>query len=277
MSFKIVADSSSDISTLTDIPFTSVPLKIITNENEYTDNENLDVNKMIDDLLVYKGVSHSSCPNSEDFKNAFSGFDNIFCITITGGLSGSYNAASLALEEYLKDNPNANGYVIDSLSAGPEIALIIEKLSELIKEGFEFNEIVKKIEEYKKTTHLIFALESMRNLANNGRVSGAVAKIAGLLGIRVIGQASSEGTLEIISKARGEKKALGEIIENIKKRRFHGGHIRIHHCRNEEGALKLKEMIKEEFENAQIIIEKTKGLCSFYAEDKGLLIGFDEE
>ena len=277
MSFKIVSDSASDLCELSDISFESVPLKIITNESEYIDNENLDVNKMIDDLLVYKGVSHSSCPNSEDFKNAFSGFDNIFCITITSGLSGSYNAASLALEEYLKDNPNANGYVIDSLSAGPEIALIIEKLKELIKEDLEFNEIVEKIENYKKTTHLIFALESMRNLANNGRVSGAVAKIAGLLGIRVIGQASLAGTLEIISKARGEKKAYNEIFENIKKLGFKGGHIRIHHCRNEEGALKLKEMIKEEFENAQIIIEKTKALCSFYAEDKGLLIGFDEE
>jgi len=277
MSFKIVSDSASDLCELSDISFESVPLKIITNESEYIDNENLDVNKMIDDLLVYKGVSHSSCPNSEDFKNAFSGFDNIFCITITSGLSGSYNAASLALEEYLKDNPNANGYVIDSLSAGPEIALIIEKLKELIKEGLEFNEIVEKIENYKKTTHLIFALESMRNLANNGRVSGAVAKIAGLLGIRVIGQASLAGTLEIISKARGEKKAYNEIFENIKKLGFKGGHIRIHHCRNKKAALKIKEMIKEEFENVQIIIEKTKGLCSFYAEDKGLLIGFDEE
>ena len=272
---KIISDSSSDLLMLDDGAYACVPLKIITDDKEYVDDSGLNVSNMVEELLKYKGTSKSSCPNSLDWKEAFEDYDCVFCVTITSNLSGSFNAANLALSEYLSEHPEKQGYVVDSLSAGPEVALLIEKLRELVSRELSFEEIVEKIKTYQSKTHLLFALESLRNLANNGRVSNAVAKIAGLLGIRVIGKASAEGTLEIISKAKGEKKAQAEIFKNMMINGYYGGKVRIHHCQNLQAAEAIQEAIKAEYPNASVVITETRGLCSFYAESGGILIGFE--
>ena len=96
MNFKIVTDSSADLRELSDIPFESIPLKIITDEREYVDSSDLDVNGMLADLKKYSGRSHTSCPSSGEYMQAFGDCENIFCITITSNLSGSCNAANVA-------------------------------------------------------------------------------------------------------------------------------------------------------------------------------------
>ncbi len=275
MNYAIISDSSSDILSIPDIYYKSVPLKIITDNKEYVDNESLDVNGMLADLSAYNGVSKSSCPNIEDFESAFSDATDIFCITITRNLSGSYNSARLALEEHLSAHPEKRGHIFDTLTVGPENALIIEKLSELIHQGLDFETIKSKVNEYKKTTHLIFCLESLRNLANNGRISGMVAKLSSLLGIRVIGKASAEGTLEVTNKARGNSKAVPEIFKNMLKNGYNGGNVHIHHCCNISSANELSDMICKNFENAIVKIRETRALCSFYAEKGGLLVGYE--
>ena len=275
MDYKIIADSSADLLELDGTSFDSVPLKIITSEKEYVDDAALDVGAMISDLSKYKGTSKTSCPNVGDWKGAFGDSDNIFCVTITSNLSGSYNSAALAVEDYLSENPDKKGYVIDTLSVGPEAVLIIEKLREMISERLNFEEIKEKIIEYKKKTHLIFSLESLRNLANNGRCSMAVAKISGILGIRVVGKASNEGTLEVTNKARGEERALLDIVKNMLSSGYNGGKVRIHHCMNSAAAERLSNLIRDKFQKATVFIQETRGLCSFYAESGGLLVGFE--
>ncbi len=275
MNYRIITDSSSDMLSLESVDFTSVPLKIITSEKEYIDDESLDVSGMIEDLRTYSGRSSSSCPNVGDWLDSFEGAENVFCITITKNLSGSYNSASTAVNEFLSENEKRKGYVVDTLSVGPECCLIIQKIKELIESKIDFDAIVERINEYKKGTHLIFALESLRNLANNGRCSHAVAKISGMLGIRVIGKASSEGTLELTDKVRGIEKTLQTIVKNMQNIGYSGGKVRIHHCENEEGAKSLKEKISLLYPAAEVIIEKTRALCSFYAEKGGLLVGFE--
>ncbi len=275
MIFKIVSDSSSDIFKLADVEYASVPLKIITDEKEYIDTPDLDVDGMTNDLLKYKGSSKSSCPNMEDWKSAFDGADAIFCVTITKNLSGSYNSAKLAVEDYLEENPDKKAFVVDSLTAGPECALMVEKLRELILSGLDFEEIKDQIIDYTKRTHLLFALESMRNLANNGRISHTAAKMAGLLGIRAVGKASLEGTLEMVSKVRGADKTADEIVSQMKAHGYDGKTVRIHHCQNAEIANTIKEKLISEFPSANITISTTGALCSFYAEKGGFLVGYE--
>ena len=272
---KIVADSGSDTLILKDIPFSSVPLKIITEKKEYVDNAYLDTEAMATELYEYKGKSSSACPGIGDYLNAFEGAENVYCITITSGLSGSYNSAMVAKRDYEYNNPGRKVHVIDSLSTGPEMKLIIEKLREFINAGKVFENIVKEIEEYKKSTGLLFMLESMKNLANNGRVSPIVAKAVGLLGIRMVGKASDEGTLELLDKCRGEEKALKSIFNNMIKAGFKGGKVKIGHSLNENAAITLKEMIVKEF-NSIVEIYKLRGLCSLYAEKGGLIVGYEK-
>ena len=275
MNFKIVADSSADQIILKGVPFASVPLKIITNEKEYVDNKELNVTEMINDLKNYSGKSSTSCPSVSDWLTTFSDAIHIFCVTITSNLSGSYNSAVIAKQEYETQYPDRKVFVIDSLSAGPELKLIVEKLEELILEGKTYEEICEAITEYQKHTKLLFMLESLTNLANNGRVSKATAKIAGILGIRLVGKASDHGTLEPLKKTRGEKKGLNSILQNLKDLGYKGGKIRISHCLNKPLAELLSSILKSEFGTTDIEIYPAAALCSFYAEKGGLLIGFE--
>lgn len=273
--YKIVADSSVDLLSISDIPFASVPLTIVTSEKRYTDNDSLDVSEMLNDLAAYHGKSGSACPNPEDWLAAFGDAEGVFCLPITKNLSGSHNAALLAAKQYTEAYPDRHVYVVDTCSTGAEDAILVEKLRALILEDLPFDEIVSKIQAYQKRTHLIFALESMQNLANNGRVSPIVAKLAGVLGIRVIGKASAEGTLEITNKSRGEKRMLADIVDNMLKNGYEGGRVRIHHCENPDGAQALSDLLQARFPNASIHLDVTRALCSFYAERGGLMIGYE--
>ncbi len=275
MSFKIVTDSSADIKTLSGVDFESVPLKIITDVKEYVDDESLDVVGMISDLQKYKGKSRSSCPNMQEYINAFGEADEVFCITITSGLSGSFNSASMAAKAYMEEHPERRVHVIDSLSTGAENALLIEKIRDLIVEGNDFDTVKEKITEYHNHTRLIFALESMINLANNGRVSPLAAKFAGLVGIRAIGRASDVGTLEMTGKTRGAVPTAAQIASNMVEEGCTGGKVRIHHANNLQSAELLKTKILEKLPSAEVVIDHAGGLCSFYAEQGGLLVGFE--
>ena len=104
MKYKIVADSSADIHTLAGIEFSSSPLKINIGERIFVDDASLDVMEMVGALRAYKGRTTTACPNTEEYLEAFGDADRVFCITISSNLSGSYNAARLAKEQYEEPN-----------------------------------------------------------------------------------------------------------------------------------------------------------------------------
>lgn len=272
---KIVADSSANKIKLDSVPFDSAPLKIITSGREFVDDPSLDVDEMLQYFSTYKGKSQTSCPNVEDWLRAFDDAEEVFCVTLTSGLSGSYAAACMARDMYMEANPGRKVLVIDSLSAGPEPALLVEKLEELILEEKSYDEICDYMKKYQKRTGLLFSLESLRNLAANGRVSPVVAKIAGVLGIRVVGKASDEGTLEPMDKCRGEAKALIAMLRHLKEEGVKKGKVKIAHCRNLNAANMMKDMILAAFPAARVSIEDNLGLCTFYAEKGGVLIGYE--
>ena len=166
---KIVADSSANIpARLPD--FAVAPLKIIAGEREFVDDENLNPEEMVSFFDSYKDKSKTSCPNPGDWLEAFGDADDVFCVTITSGLSGSYNAACVAKGMYEAEHSGKRVFVIDSLSAGPELALIVEKLEELIAADRSYEDICKEITQYTQKTSLFFALASLKNFAANGRV-----------------------------------------------------------------------------------------------------------
>ena len=274
---KIVADTSCDLFALKHTAFACAPMKIITAEREFIDDETLNVSEMVTYLDKYKGKSKSSCPNTADWLAAFDGADDVFCVTITSGLSGSYNSACSAKQIYEAENNGKRVFVIDTLSAGPEVTLIVEKLEECIEKGLPYEEICSIVTAYLQKTGLIFMLKSLKTFANNGRVSPIVAKLVGIAGLCIIGKASLQGTLEPMHKCRGEKSSLETLVNDLEKEGFRSGKISIGHCQNEAGAQMLKEMILAKFQNAVIEIHKFRGLCSFFAEKGGILVGFEKE
>ena len=279
MTWKIIADSGCDYRTYEsaapDTSFVSVPLTIQIGETIYTDDANLDTDKMMEDMYATTTASKSACPSPDDYMKAFEGADNIIVVTITGTLSGSHNSAQVAKKLYQEDHPTTNIHVIDSLSAGGEVDLLVRKLHQLIAQDLDFDQVVEVITKYQEKTKLIFVLAKVDNLVKNGRLNKIIGTVVGLLNIRMVGQASDTGTLELLHKARGQKKAISTTFEEMLKAGYKGGPITIAHRRNDKFVEQLSALVHEKFANADIEVLPTSGLCSFYAEEGGLLIGYE--
>ena len=273
MKRKIVADSSCDMWELNGVDFAVAPMTISTDNKHYVDNQELDVHLMSEELAKYKGVSHTACPSVGSWLDCYEGFDEVFVITLTGAMSGTYNSAMTAKGIYEEENENVKVHVFDSLSTGPEKRLLIEKLKEMIDEDLPFEEIVEKGQDYLNHTRLFFALKSLHNFAMNGRVSKAVASAIGVLNISIFATASEEGTIQQISKCRGEKKVVKSMIEHLENAGYHGGKVRISHADNLKLAHNVRDKILELYPNADIIVYPMGGLCTYYAEIGGLLVG----
>lgn len=273
MKRKIVADSSCDMWELNGVDFAVAPMTISTDNKHYVDNQELDVHLMSEELAKYKGVSHTACPSVGSWLDCYEGFDEVFVITLTGAMSGTYNSAMTAKGIYEEENENVKVHVFDSLSTGPEMRLLIEKLKEMIDEDLPFEEIVEKGQDYLNHTRLFFALKSLHNFAMNGRVSKAVASAIGVLNISIFATASEEGTIQQISKCRGEKKVVKSMIEHLENAGYHGGKVRISHADNLKLAHNVRDKILELYPNADIIVYPMGGLCTYYAEIGGLLVG----
>ena len=276
MKTKIVVDSSSNLYTLSGVDFVCVPLKIVTDDGEYLDTAELDAVGMAQTLRSYKGKTGTSCPNVADWLAAYEGAEEVFVVTITGTLSGSYNAAQLAAEEYRQEHEGARVFVLDSLSAGPECRLLAERLAALVQAGCAFDDAAEVILAYHRHTHLLFSLESLANLARNGRVKPAVAAVARMLGIRVIGQASDAGDLEVLCKSRGEHGALERMVLEMKAHGLTNGRVHIDHCCNAAAAERLKHMVHAVFPEAKVEVGTCGALCSYYAEYGGLMVGYED-
>lgn len=273
MKRKIVADSSCDIWELNGVDFAVAPMTISTDNKHYVDNQELDVRLMSEDLAKYKGISHTACPSVGSWLDCYEGYDEVFVVTLTGAMSGTYNSAMTAKGIYEEENENVKVHVFDSLSTGPEMRLLIEKLKEMIEEDLTFEEIVEKGQDYLNHTRLFFALKSLHNFAMNGRVNKAVASAIGVLNISIFATASEEGTIQQISKCRGEKKVVKSMIEHLENAGYHGGKVRISHADNLKLAHNVRDKILELYPHADIIVYPMGGLCTYYAEIGGLLVG----
>ena len=279
MTWKIVADSGCDYRTIenlaVDTLFESVPLTIQVGNEIFIDNAQLNIDNMMEKMYTTSSASKSACPNPDDYMKAFDGASNIFVVTITGTLSGSYNSAQVAKRLYLEDHPDVNIHIIDTLSAGGENDLIIKKLNLLIGQGLSYEEVIKEITTYQTKTKLLFVLAKVDNLVKNGRLSKLLGAVVGLLNIRMVGEASQDGKLELLQKARGAKKSLIAAFDELIKAGYTGGQIIIAHRNNPKFCQQFSEMVRERFPQAVIEVIPTSGLCSFYAEENGLLMGYE--
>lgn len=278
--FHIVADSGCDIFKLDGVSFATVPLTISTDKQTFVDDETLDTADMIKKLLAHKGRSFTACPSTEDWMKAFltedgSVPDEIYVVTLTSGLSGTFNSANVAKGLFLEQHPDTKIMLIDSLSVGPEMLLILEKLVEFKKAGMSFEEIERSINAYADSARLFFAFKSLHNLAENGRVSKLVASAAGVLGISVLGTADKEGHIKSLGKARGDARVISSFINSIREAGFTGGKVRISHTENEQLAEKLRAAVLEVNPDVDIKYYPVRGLCSYYCERGGICIAVE--
>ncbi|MBQ7757729.1 DegV family protein [Anaerotignum sp.] len=277
---KILVDSGCDLMCIENIGegimYDRVPLKILMGDKEFVDDENLDVAQMIEEMYAYQGKTSSACPSPDEWAEHFREADEAYVMTITGTLSGSHNSAMVAKHMVEEEDPTKKIYVLDTLSAGMEMALLVEKLHELLKAGTPFEEVCKQMDDYcENHTRLVFVLYSIENLVKNGRVSRIAGMAAGILGLNVVGRASEVGEIGPIAKTRGKKKTAKTVLDEMEQQGYHGGKVIISHCQNPDGVEMIKEMISAKYDNVIFKSMETRGLCSYYAERNGMRSGYE--
>lgn len=279
MTWNIVADSSCDLKT-SDIQsqqlhFEVVPLKIIIGEDEYIDDGNLSIPQLLRDMDACKTGSSTACPSPEDFKRAFETADCTICVTISSQLSGTYNAAVLGRDMVLEEYPDKQICVIDSKGASGMLALIVLRAQQLIEAGKDFEEVCAALREYQASLRIAFTLSNFGNLIKAGRMSPFIGSVLTGLGIHVIADATPQGTIHVAGKARGESKTIKHIVHMMAEAKdVTGLPVLIAHCENLAGAMKLKQAILAELPVADVTLLNCKGLCTFYAMEKGLIVSY---
>lgn len=277
--FKIVADSSCDLTSLahlsSDLQFGRAPLRILVGDTEYVDEAGLDTRAMMDAVYAFKGKTGSACPSPEEYADHCRSADETYIVTISSNLSGSYNSAVLARDLVLAESPEKKIHVFNTFTAGPELSLIVEEIARLASSGLPFEMVCAEVERYMQRTSLLFQLNSLENLTKNGRVSKMAGMTAKLLGIHMIGIASDVGTVQPLHKCRGTEKTYRLVLQEMRERGFTGGRVILGHAFQEKGADMMKSMILEEFPSARITVMPLSGLCCYYAEEGGLLVGFE--
>lgn len=274
--FKLIVDSSSNMVNDPTHNVEVVPLTISFGGKDYIDDQNLNIQEFLSDMNKNQVAGKTTCPSIQAWLDALEGTEKAIIVTMTSGMSGTFSSALQAKNMYEEKHPSSQIIVVDSRSAGPELTIVLHGIEKMIQGDIRFVDLEEEIAEFRMHTHLLFILQSLHNLSLNGRVSPAVAKIAGLLKINLIGTANKDGKLEPLTKARGMKKAIRELLKYMKDDNYHGGEVIIDHCENEKDAETIKEKLQAEYPDAQITIRPMHGLCSFYAEEGGLMIGFNE-
>jgi len=278
MTWHIVTDSSSDLYDLRGedgpLDFTSIPFTIRVGDREYTDDEQLNADAMLTDNESCPEAAHTACPSPQLWLEAFSRPGPVIAFTISSNLSGSYGSACMARDMLLEEEPDKQIAIIDTKATGPETVMLVRRACELIRKGVAFEKMEDLLHQAAARTHIIFALSSYHNLIKNGRVNRLVGLVAGHLGFWGIGVGDDEGRIAMRGKARGEKRMIRFLLDEIKNTGLAEQAIVICHCLNDAAAQLLKSTLLETFRGIRVDILPTRGLDSFYAERHGLIVAF---
>ena len=280
MIWNIVSDSSCDLRMSAfesddSVRFETVPLRIQVGDREFMDDDQLDVPEMLAAMSAEKSAASTACPSPAAFARAFEAGDCTVCFTISSKLSGTYNAAVLGRDMVLEEHPEKKVFVMDSKSTAGAMVLLIKKARELMKADTtgDFDAVCEELRKYQATLRTVFTLENFDNLIKNGRMRPLVGTLLHTLGIHVIADGTPEGTIHVADKAHGEAKTYKGIIKRMGELKdYTGAEVVINHCENAAGAQKLKEQILKEAAVKSVDIVPCRGLTSFYAMEKGLII-----
>ena len=278
MSFHIVCDSCTDL-TEEDLKkgcYTLVPLTLLVDGEEIIDDETFDQADFLAKVAASKESVKSACPAPESYMEAYSKADDIYVVTLSAELSGSYNSAVLGKNLYEEENGTKKNHVVKYRGAATTQVLIAHKHNKKASQGMPFEEVVDKIEEYTTSLRTYFVLETLEVLRKNGRLSRLSATIAGALNIKPVMIGTRDGVIQKAAQARGMKKALAKMVEHMgsEGRDLTRRQFVISHCNCYERAVYVKELIKKHLHAEDIDIVDTKGVSSLYACDGGIIVSY---
>lgn len=276
--YKIIADSACDASEeiKAELGLSLVPLTLDLDGEIFVDDENLDLADYVNKYEACKTLPKTSCPTPAAFlKNYEEAEGDIYVITISANLSGTYNSALLAKSMYHEAHGERNIHVFNSCSAAPgqlSVAYEIKKQCDL---GKSFEEVVKAVEEHISKMKTIFVLDKIDQLRKSGRMSLVTATFANVLNIKLILGATPEGQIKLFDKARGFRKAIDKMIDLLGEVEidFHDRVLYVSHCFNLETAQYIADKVKQLYGVKKVVINQMQGLATTYAGRSGIILG----
>lgn len=278
----ILADSCCDLSPelLKKTQARVAPLTITIDDTHYVDDGTVDIPPYLAAMKASKNPVRSACPSPDLYAEDIKAADgDCFIITLSSKLSGSHNAAVLGVQLAEEDMPEKKVHVFDSESASAGETYLALMIHDLIAAGKSFEQIVETVEAKIRSMHTLFVLDSLDNLVKNGRISKTVALLANVLSIRLLMSDDGHGAIKNISKARGIKGALTQMVETCRKHTeglaAASQRLVISYCNCPERARQVRDMIREKCPAiGEIVMTPTSALSSMYANDGGVVIAY---
>lgn len=284
MSFRIVADSACDktelLNQLNNITF--VPLTLEIGNYRIMDDENFDQDDFVKRVEEYDGTPKTACPSPDAWAQAFDcDEEDIYVITITDKLSGTYNSALQGAELFQEEHPEAkkNIHVFNSLATSGQESLIAEEIVALGEQGLGFDEIVEKIESFIiNGVELDFVLNSLDALKNNGRLYAVATSILSKIKIKFLFKAA-DGNLSYLAQdftmSRALLKLASHVVDNMQGKDASEKHLVITHVCCEDKAQLVADKIAAKGVNfGKVEIVKCGGLNTTYATNGSVLVAY---
>lgn len=276
MSYLILCDSCTDFTDAMekDPHFVRIPLTLHIGEEDIIDDETFDQASFLKKVAEYPDASKSSCPSPEKFMDYFEKADEIYIVTLSSHLSGSFNSAELAKSMYLEKHPDKKIHVFDSKSASAGQSLIALEIQKRAINGLPFEQIVNEVTDFLNTMGTKFVLETLEVLRKNGRLSKVTAMLVNALNIKLVMTSDGNGEIAKTSQARGMKKAIQKMAEAIKEDAVDPENrtLFISYCNNKERAEFVKDAILSVLPFKDVLIAPTGGVSSLYAADGGIVV-----
>lgn len=276
MSYLILCDSCTDFTDAMekDPHFVRIPLTLHIGEEDIIDDETFDQASFLKKVAEYPDASKSSCPSPEKFMDYFEKADEIYIVTLSSHLSGSFNSAELAKSMYLEKHPDKKIHVFDSKSASAGQSLIALEIQKRAINGLPFERIVNEVTDFLNTMGTKFVLETLEVLRKNGRLSKVTAMLVNALNIKLVMTSDGNGEIAKTSQARGMKKAIQKMAEAIKEDAVDPENrtLFISYCNNKERAEFVKDAILSVLPFKDVLIAPTGGVSSLYAADGGIVV-----
>lgn len=276
--YQIVIDSCGELTEeqKNDGHFSTVPLELEVDGVCIRDDESFNQLDFIQRVKRSIRGPKSSCPSPESYMRAYEGEgENVYVITLSSKLSGSYNSAQLGAKLYNEEHEEKkNIHVFNSRSASIGETLIGCKVQELEESGLSFAEVVKGTEEYIGSMNTFFVLETLETLRKAGRLSNLKALVANTLNIKPVMGSTKEGAIQQLGQARGMTKALKKMVDNMLAvtKNCENRILAISHCNCPERAELVKQMIEKLAKFKRIVIVNTAGVSTMYANDGGIIL-----
>ena len=278
MSFKIIVDSCCEMTPQMqkDPCFVSVPLTIYSNGSTFVDDDTFDQADLLWAMKQCEEAPSTACPSPQAYLDAYQcGVDDIYVVTLSALLSGSFNCAHQAKLMLEEDHPEVNVHVFNSCSAVSGQTQIALTIKELAESGMPYKKVVREVEQFISRMKTLFVLENLKNLRKNGRLTKLQAVVTGALKIKLFCHATPEGEIGKVGQALTVKQALSKMVDKAASDPDHvGRRLIISHCNCLDRAFQVKAMMEAKCQFSEILITGAGGITTVYAYDGGIVVAY---